>query len=338
MSKEKTEKSKVLEQALLESCESYCDRYPRYEGELDPGADYTDFERRVLKLSETEVRKRGVCRRTSVLAASLILFCACSMALLWTYMIFWGSLTDQPPSTDWGTTEPFEGVLGPAVDRETTSGMTMETIETRPPQSTAETTVTEASSNTVTSSKPPVKEPVETSASHVFLETNGDGLQIKVTVHGYRRSDLGKLFYVKNNEYITVDVQITNLSAVPVYQWTPRDHEIGSRLYHGNDCLSSVLSDSERVDRWTVEPGEAYEWRLQFVAGEPNHGLPDGEEMDLSDFRLYGKEIYSEGVCKFSGNLFFAYTSSEDEAENALRLTVPVSIDVLYVSSEPSAQ
>ena len=63
MSKEKTEKSKVLEQALLESCESYCDRYPRYEGKLDPGADYTDFERHVLKLSGTEVRKRGVCRR-----------------------------------------------------------------------------------------------------------------------------------------------------------------------------------------------------------------------------------------------------------------------------------
>ena len=339
MSKEKTKGNKILEDALRSSCESYCDRYPRYEGEIDLGKDYADYERQLLQLSKSERRKRGgsVSARSSVIAASLILFCACSMALFWTYLIFHGTPSEQPTPPDLWTTESKKtsntnGTVESTPN--TTSGTTPGTVDPRPTQSTMESTETQDTSGSV---RPPERDPVETPATYVFLQNNGDGLQIKVTVHGYRRSDRGKLFYVKNNEYITVDVQVANFSAVPVYQWMPRNHEIDFDISHGKYQWNAALPDVGKYEQWTVEPGETYEWQMQFVAGEMNYDLPDDGKIDLNDFELYGEEIYSEGICTFSGNISFAYAKSEDEPENSQLLSVPVSFNVLYVSSEPNA-
>jgi hypothetical protein len=348
MSKEKTEGSKVLEEALQKSCESYCERYPRYEGEIDLGKDYADYERQLLNHSKAHPRKysNAVAKRSSVLAASLILFFACSMAILWTCIIFYGTPSDQtePPdfwTTETGSTEDTNGMLGSAHD--TTCDTTCETIETSgiygtpgTTPGTTDTRPTQSATDTSASDKPLVEVPDETSAAHIFLETNGDGLQIKVTVYGYQRKNTKRLFYVKNNEYIIVDVELTNFSAVPVYQRkVSYNYGIAVDLVYGGYRLNVSPFDtfsSGTKGEWTVEPGETYKWRLKLVAGD----LPDAEQNDLSGIRLYGEEIYDNGICTFSGKISFSYAKSEEQHANNLRLSIPISFNVLYVSSDPN--
>ena len=357
MSKEKTEGSKVLEEALQKSCESYCERYPRYEGEIDLGKDYADYERQLLNHSKAHPRKYGnaVARRSSVLAASLILFFACSMAILWTCIIFYGTPSDQtePPdfwTTETGSTGDTNGMLGSAHD--TTCDTTCGTIETSgiygtpgTTPGTTDTRPTQSATDTSASDKPLVEVPDETSAAHIFLETNGDGLQIKVTVYGYQRKNTKRLFYVKNNEYIIVDVELTNFSAVPVYQReVPYNYGIAVDLVYGGYRLNVSPFDtfsSGTKGEWTVEPGETYKWRLKLVAGDLNYDLDydmlEEEKTGLSCFILYGEKIYDNGICTFSGKISFPYVKSEEPSADMLFLSVPLSVDVLYVSSVPNA-
>ena len=359
MSREKTEGSKILEEALKESCKTYCERYPRYEGELDTGED---GERPILNPSRARPRKYGnrVAARTSVIAATLILFFACSMAALWTNLIFHGTPSDPPTPTN--TPIPTESTRETISTETATSGTFMNTTErthgitasntketTGKTSGTATDTTVDTTADTIV--KPGIV-PAEI-ASTVFFEAADDGLLFWITVYGYRESDQDGRFYVKNNEYIIVDVQISNLSDVPVYQWLPsscrdsalpHNHEIQADLVCGAHRLNTSVAGlpcSGMLEKWILEPGETYECRIRLAAGDPCYqgtpDLPGDGPNGWPGIKLYGEEIYTDGFCTFSGNLSFAYARSEDETANSLLLSAPMSIDVRYVSSKPDA-
>jgi len=71
------------------------------------------------------------------------------------------------------------------------------------------------------------------------------------------------------------------------------------------------------------------------IGGSGAGFLPsDGDEK--AGLLLYGHEIFSDNICNFGGSFFFEYMKSGDGAENALSLSVPFSVDVVYVSPVPN--
>lgn len=180
---------------------------------------------------------------------------------------------------------------------------------------------------------------------------SADGLHMEVTVHGYQSESLDRDFYVKNNEYFFVEVKITNIGAEALYQWLPtfcrgsfpaHNHEIGCELAHGDRKLSISsfgFACPAMIEIWCLEPGKTYEWTLKLAAGEVKSGgdydLPgDGGYGYLSGIDLYEKDIFENGVCTFTGAFIFDYQTSEEGYQNSRSLSVPYSVDVVYVSAE----
>ena len=52
--------------------------------------------------------------------------------------------------------------------------------------------------------------------------------------------------------------------------------------------------------------------------------------------RLYEEAIYNDHLCTFEGPLSFSYMKSDNEYKNAFSVSVPLSIDVVYVSPIPA--
>lgn len=190
----------------------------------------------------------------------------------------------------------------------------------------------------------------ETPVLYTVSADNADGLRMEVTVHGYKSESLNKDFYVKNNEYFLVDVKVKNTSDNDLYQLLPTEcrnsdpshnHEIELDLAHGDYKLSSSsfgFMCRTAIEIWKLEPGETYEWQLKLAAGEVKSG---GDDYDLPGdaedwIKLYGKDIYSDGICTFAGEFSFAYMKTIGDL-NDFFLSVPLSVDVLYVSSVPNA-
>ena len=336
MPEEKTKGNKILEEALRESCESYPERYPPYEGEIDLGEDYARYEKRLLRRAKAPPSKYigSASRRVSALAASFILFFACSMVAIWLSVILYDH-TEMPPdsltfSSESTGTKPKP--TGSSTDRtvEGTTGTYSESMNT--------------DTSGTHSVKPPVgtEIPDEMNTCYTVLESNSDGLQIEVAIAGYRSQKLQKNLYVDNNEHCVIVVTIKNLSAVPLYQWLPtaceysefpHNHEIDAALFHKSYQLNSVTSGSTcsgALQQWTIEPGKTYRWTLLLAAGE---FCFDDESTKIE---LYGKELYSDGFCRFSGSISFSYTTDQDCLSNDRSLSVPLSVDVHYVSPEPN--
>ncbi len=61
----------------------------------------------------------------------------------------------------------------------------------------------------------------------------------------------------------------------------------------------------------------------------------DGE--NALGLRLYDSSIFPDNVCTFEGDLSFYYMNSNDGADNDLSVSVPLSIEVVYVSSIPNS-
>lgn len=191
----------------------------------------------------------------------------------------------------------------------------------------------------------------EEKTTHTVSHVNMDEIKIEVTVHGYRSESLNKDFYVKSNEYILADVKVTNLSQDPIYQFLPtrcregaipHNHEIGFDLSHGDYALHSpysVFACTELIDVWTLHAGESHEWTLKLAAGE----VVTFGDFDLtadgfarhSGIALYDETIYTEGSCTFSGAFFFDYRKTDKNEQNNDTVSVPCSIDTVYVSAEP---
>ena len=190
----------------------------------------------------------------------------------------------------------------------------------------------------------------EESAVYTVTQTDGNGLKLEVTLHGYKSESLGKEFYVKNNEYFLADVKLTNESSTPVYQWLPtacremspaHNHEIKFDIANGDYKLNSSsfgFACPERTDLWTVEPGASYEWQLKLAVGEQQNGkqdLPADGTGYAAGIKLYEKDIFTDHICAFEGNFSFAYRKNEpneDDTANDSSVSVPLSIEVVYVS------
>ena len=192
----------------------------------------------------------------------------------------------------------------------------------------------------------------ETSAVHTATVENTDGLRMEITVHGYQSESLNKTFYVKNNEYFLVDVKVTNTSDTARWQWLPtccrnldsaHNHEIGFELVNGEYKLNSSsfgFACPEATEIWMLEPGATYEWQLKLAAGEAKSGGEHDLSGDGKSYRagidLYGTDIYKDGVCTFAGEFSFGYKTSDAEHFNDFSISVPLSVDVVYISAEPS--
>lgn len=186
----------------------------------------------------------------------------------------------------------------------------------------------------------------EKEVSHHVSMTDDNGVNMEVTLHGYRSESQNKLFYVKNNEYIIANIKITNSSNKPIYQFLPtycreseipHNHEIGFDIFCGEYALHSPYAEfvcTELIDIWTLEPGKTYEWTLKLAAGEvvyENYDLPaDGFARD-SGIKLYDKTLYPNGSCIFEGNFSFAYQTSGGINPNEYSITLPCAFEVIYI-------
>ena len=191
----------------------------------------------------------------------------------------------------------------------------------------------------------------EEKAVYTVSHVNMDEIKIEVTVHGYQSESLGKDFYVKSNEYILADVKVTNLSQDPIYQFLPthcregaipHNHEIGFDLSHGDYALHSpysVFDCNALIDVWTLNAGESHEWTLKLAAGEVvtfgDFDLPADGFAQHSGIALYDETVYTDGSCTFSGAFFFDYKKTNKDGPNNYTVSVPCSIDTVYVSAEP---
>ena len=83
MSKKKMTGRKVLEEALRGCCSTYCDQYPRYEGEIDLGDDYENYMDNLIKRSKNLFRRyfNTAGRRVAGIAAAMLIAFSCSMTV-----------------------------------------------------------------------------------------------------------------------------------------------------------------------------------------------------------------------------------------------------------------
>ena len=93
------------------------------------------------------------------------------------------------------------------------------------------------------------------------------------------------------------------------------------------------------IDVWKLEPGATYKWQLKLAAGEVQSGtdydLPADVSGHYEGIVLYDEAIYTDGVCTFAGEISFGYMKTKGDL-NDFFLSVPMEIDVVFVSSEPS--
>ena len=163
-----------------------------------------------------------------------------------------------------------------------------------------------------------------------FYSVIRDGLRLDLTVRGYTSLSPEKDFYAKNDEALIICVRLANIAARPIYQWVPstckkdHGHGVSADLSHGEYKLNCVPCEGT-LERREIGVGESVEWQLALFAGEVC-------SEDPSDIRLYGEEIYENGFCTFAGNITFAYTVSESSVENDAVISMPISVEMLYVS------
>lgn len=83
MSKKKMTGREVLEEALRGCCSTYCDQYPRYEGEIDLGDDYENYMDNLIRRSKNPFQRyfNTVGRRVAEIAAAMLIAFGCSMTV-----------------------------------------------------------------------------------------------------------------------------------------------------------------------------------------------------------------------------------------------------------------
>ena len=212
------------------------------------------------------------------------------------------------------------------------------------------TTQTSATEDSDTETEPPFVSPTdEMPVLRTIVSENEDGLKMEITLHGYASESLGKTFYVKNNEYFLVDVQISNTSENSFYQCLPTwcrhfsekyNHEIFFDISDekGNRLNSSAFAFDcpETIDVWKIEPDQSYDWTLKLAAGSEsseNFDLPADGNSYTAGIQLYDSGIYENGICDFEGTISFLYalTDHGSETQNDCNLSAAVSFEVVDV-------
>ena len=218
-----------------------------------------------------------------------------------------------------------------------------------------------ASSESTTGSAAPVPSVPydEEKAEHTVSAVSDDGIVLKITAHGYRSQSENRNFYAKSNEYFLIDVEVTNGSTAPIYYFLPRycnedtlphNHEIGFDLSCGEYDLHSsssgfIIARTGTNDKLTqtLAPGATHSWQLKLAAGETSaddFDLPADGKAYPSGIKLYGPELYTDGVCTFEGSVFFHYAGSDTLLPRSAYdrvLSVGLSVDFVYRPNKEAA-
>ena len=190
----------------------------------------------------------------------------------------------------------------------------------------------------------------EKNATYIITQGDVNGVFVKISIDGYQSESIGKEFYVKSNEYFTVDIEVRNISASPLYRIVYTDcdksavpHVHGDMLaltFEGHGlCSSSIgFSCGKQSKTEILQSGETYRYQLRYAAGEEvafDFDLPgDGTDYPAG-VKLYNKtfyNFYTRGSCKFQGSFELAYAKNENG--KTVKFAIPLTLDVLYVLPE----
>ncbi len=229
---------------------------------------------------------------------------------------------------------------------------TTQTTETTTDTTTTETTTTAETTTETTTAPPPVVPTFvspsdEKPATRVITTENEDGIALTVTLYGYQSDSLGKEFYAKSNEYMTVDVEIRNHSDASVYQFLAtycrggtHAHEIESELSNENGQTLTrytyVLNCATLIDIWEVEAnGGGNLLTVKLAAGAPGeyHDYDLPAEVAGFGIKLYDGSIYQDASCTFEGDISFSYSATNDgtSTKNSRSVSAHVSVEFVYV-------
>ncbi len=194
----------------------------------------------------------------------------------------------------------------PATESSTTS--TTATTETS-----AETTTSE----TTTEPKYLVSPEDEISVTEIFTAKSVDGIEIEVTVHGYR-SSLG-YFYLKSNTPALFEIKITNNSDMIFFQGHPTDSEFPFVYWYiqNNNGAKLVLEKpygfQEANTLEKIYPGETRVLHQYFIV-DGSEDMLVGESHPMTTFG--GHQILSYGL--FDREITFRDFSMEEINERYL--------------------
>lgn len=153
MSKKIMNGNNILKKALQETCQTYCNQYPRYEGEINLDDEYKIYMKRLVKRSKNPIYMCFCHIRLRV--SRLIIGAIPTFLAILTVCIICGTLMQGLPSKD--NTSDTDGFLPLATEAETTTSDTTERItidQTKEEETNAfiteEMTITEFTEDTTT--------------------------------------------------------------------------------------------------------------------------------------------------------------------------------------------
>ena len=328
---------------------------------LSPDADDVeiseDLDRRILGLIERPSAKESFFGKyyprilSSAALVTFVLIGFMWIAMMSTFVKFPWNDTEQPLDMQTaGTYSPLDSYIGQQLTSDTEStkvtGHSGKQTAMTNPNSAAETTNRGGDS---VIEPTPVSPSDEQKVFYIFRQTNADGIFIQISIAGYQSEILGKEFYVKSNEYFTVDVTVKNTSSRTVYRTVytdcsesavPHSHEGGLDLsYKGNELCPSVIGFScgKTASREALKPGESYTYQLKYAPGTEvasGFDLPgDGTDYPAG-VKFYDEVFYTffdNGSCTFEGDFKFEY--QKDGLDNLVILFwIPLSLEVVYIS------
>ena len=327
---------------------------------LSPDADDVeiseDLDRRILGLIEKPSAKEIFLEKyypRILSTAALVTFV--SIAFIWILMM--NTLVKTPSD---GTEQPSDiqtgGTYSPPdsyISQQPSSDTESTKITGHPGKQTAMTNPNSAVETTnrvgITDPEPtPVSPSDEKKVFCIYKQTNADDIFIQISIAGYQSESLGKEFYVKSNEYFTVDVTVKNTSSRTVYRTVytdcsesavPHSHEGRLDLScKGNALCPSVIGFScgNSFSEEALKPGESYTYQLKYAPGtEVTSGfdLPGDGTDYAAGVKLYDEVFYTffdNGSCTFEGYFKFKYSTRINSG--SVSFWIPLSLEVVCVA------
>ena len=348
----------LIEAAISEMGDSEA---AEFEATDDSGVELSDrLDQKIhfLMTDKPKARTAASNHRAKILSTAALVALV-TVCVMWLAMMnAFGNLpniTDPPPSGTTGGTATSASPMGHSDSSNSTGSEESNRTESSTSDSTSDSTSRTESTTTKTENPHHpqkgsfvVPSDEKTVTCH-FLASNTDGLTLEISVYGYRSTMIGKAFYLKSNEYFTVDVKIKNESSKSIYQFLPtycregdfpHNHEIGFDLSHKGYALHSSscgFACAEMTEVWELKPGETCEWTLKLAAGEENaHDFDLPADGDFTGIKLYDESIYTDGSCTFSGAFFFEYRKTKEAEPNDHTVSVPLDLEIVFVSEEPT--